>query len=60
MLDPPDTRYALGPSGNIAYQIIGNGPIDLVVVPGWFSHIDMQWEDLCGGHISGNSRRLRA
>ena len=40
----PDTRYAKGPSGSIAYQVIGNGPMDLVIVPGWFSHIDKGWE----------------
>ena len=31
--------------GDIAYQVVGDGPMDLVVVPGWFSHIDMQWDD---------------
>jgi len=41
----PDTHYAEGPEGNVAYQIVGDGPIDLVVAPGWFSHIDKQWED---------------
>ncbi len=41
----PETHYAKGPEGNIAYQIVGNGPFDLVVAPGWFSHIDKQWED---------------
>jgi pimeloyl-ACP methyl ester carboxylesterase len=45
MLHPPDTHYAMGPSGNIAYQIVGDGPIDLVIVPGWCSHIDKQWEN---------------
>jgi pimeloyl-ACP methyl ester carboxylesterase len=41
----PETRYAKGPEGNIAYQVVGDGPIDLVVVPGWFSHVDMLWGD---------------
>ncbi|OBK71088.1 adenylate/guanylate cyclase domain-containing protein [Mycobacterium sp. 1274761.0] len=45
MVRTPDTHYAKGPSGNIAYQVIGKGPIDLVVVPGWCSHIDKHWED---------------
>jgi pimeloyl-ACP methyl ester carboxylesterase/class 3 adenylate cyclase len=44
MLTMPDTRYAKGPSGAIAYQVIGSGPMDLVIVPGWFSHIDKGWE----------------
>ena len=41
----PETRYAKGPGGNIAYQVVGDGPIDLVIVPGWFSHVDMLWGD---------------
>ena len=45
MVGQPDTHYAKGPEGNVAYQIVGDGPIDLVVVPGWFSHVDLQWED---------------
>ncbi len=44
MVRIPDTHYATGPSGKIAYQVIGDGPIDLVIVPGWFSHVDKQWE----------------
>ena len=45
MVRQPDTHYAQGPEGNVAYQVVGDGPIDLVVVPGWFSHVDLQWED---------------
>lgn len=29
---------------SIAYQVVGDGPLDLVVVPGWISHLDMQWD----------------
>ncbi|OBF35563.1 hypothetical protein A5724_15380 [Mycobacterium sp. ACS1612] len=45
MVRQPDTHYAKGPNGNIAYQVVGDGPTDLVIVPGWFSHIDKQWEN---------------
>jgi pimeloyl-ACP methyl ester carboxylesterase/class 3 adenylate cyclase len=41
----PETHYAQGPEGNIAYQVVGDGPIDLVIVPGWFSHVDLMWGD---------------
>jgi class 3 adenylate cyclase/pimeloyl-ACP methyl ester carboxylesterase len=41
----PETRYAKGPGGYIAYQVVGDGPIDLVIVPGWFSHVDLLWGD---------------
>ena len=54
MFDQPQTRYAKGPEGDVAYQVVGDGPIDLVVVPGWFSHIDLQWDDPSGGRFSGN------
>jgi pimeloyl-ACP methyl ester carboxylesterase len=29
---------------SIAYQVVGDGPVDLVLFPGWFSHMDLQWE----------------
>jgi class 3 adenylate cyclase len=45
MVRQPETRYANGPEGNIAYQVVGDGPMDLVVVPGWFSHVDLLWGD---------------
>ena len=41
----PETRYAHCGSINIAYQVIGDGPIDLVLVPGWVSNIDVLWEE---------------
>jgi class 3 adenylate cyclase len=43
MAQLPETRYAKGPGGDIAYQVVGDGPMDLVVVPGWFSHVDLLW-----------------
>lgn len=45
MVRQPETRYAKGPEGNLAYQVVGDGPTDLVIVPGWFSHVDMLWGD---------------
>ena len=45
MFDLPQTRYAKAPEGDVAYQVVGDGPRDLVVVPGWFSHLDLQWDD---------------
>ncbi len=42
----PETRYAKAPDGvSIAYQVVGNGPRDLVWVPGWISHIEAAWEE---------------
>jgi class 3 adenylate cyclase len=46
MTDPPQTRYAKADDGvHIAYQVFGDGPIDLVVIPGFISHLDLVWED---------------
>jgi class 3 adenylate cyclase/alpha-beta hydrolase superfamily lysophospholipase len=40
----PTTRYAKAPDGvSIAYQVIGDGPRDLVWVPGWVSHVEAAW-----------------
>jgi len=41
----PDTRYARSGEVNIAYQVLGKGPPDLVLVPGWVSNIDVFWEE---------------
>ncbi|HYY55230.1 MAG TPA: adenylate/guanylate cyclase domain-containing protein [Candidatus Dormibacteraeota bacterium] len=41
----PQTRYARSGDTNIAYQTLGEGPIDLVYVPGWVSNVEMQWEE---------------
>ena len=39
------TQYARSGDANIAYQVVGDGPIDLVVTWGWLSHIEVFWED---------------
>src|SRR5437763_301184 len=42
---PPQTRYATSGDIHIAYQVVGEGPVDLVFVPGFVSHLDLQWAD---------------
>lgn len=44
-MTPPETRYARSGELHIAYQVLGDGPIDLVWVPGWISNIDHYWEE---------------
>lgn len=39
----PNTQYTKSGRINIAYQVFGSGPIDLVYVPGWVSNIDWMW-----------------
>jgi class 3 adenylate cyclase/pimeloyl-ACP methyl ester carboxylesterase len=42
--DLPETRFARSGSVSIAYQVMGTGPIDLVLVPGMVSHVEMMHE----------------
>src|SRR5947209_3486540 len=45
-MQPPDTRYARRADGvSIAYQVFGDGPVDLLYAPGFISHLDLQWTD---------------
>jgi len=41
----PQTRYARSGKVHIAYQVTGEGPLDLVFVPGWVSHVELSWEE---------------
>jgi len=41
----PTTRYAKSGDYNIAYQVVGDGPTDLVFVPGFVSHVEHAWEE---------------
>src|SRR3954451_14937205 len=40
----PDTHYAKSGDLRIAYQVVGDGPFDLVLVPGFVSHVEAAWE----------------
>src|SRR5215217_1557996 len=40
----PPTRYARSGGASIAYQVVGDGPNDLVLVLGFATHLDLQWE----------------
>jgi pimeloyl-ACP methyl ester carboxylesterase len=44
MSSMPETRYAKSGDTYVAYQVMGEGPFDLVFVPGFISHLDMQLE----------------
>ena len=41
----PAIHYARSGEISIAYQVVGNGPIDLVFVPGFISNLEVHWED---------------
>ena len=42
-MDAP-IRYAKSGDVNIAYQVTGDGPFDLVLVSGFVSHLDNDWD----------------
>jgi class 3 adenylate cyclase len=44
VVDVPDIRYARSGDVSIAYQVLGEGPLDLVVVRGSLAHLDSVWE----------------
>src|SRR5438067_11953714 len=41
----PKTQYTRSGDLHIAYQVVGEGPFDLVYVPGWVSHVELAWEE---------------
>ena len=43
-MEPPETRYAKSGDVNIAHQVVGDGPIDIVLVDNWFSHVEAMWD----------------
>jgi pimeloyl-ACP methyl ester carboxylesterase/DNA-binding CsgD family transcriptional regulator len=47
----PETRYAKSGEVRIAYQIVGQGPLDLVFVPGCISNLDVHWEEPGFSHL---------
>lgn len=48
-------RYAKTGTVNLAYQVIGEGPVDLVLSPGWVTHLDLAWDI---PHLARFLRRL--
>jgi pimeloyl-ACP methyl ester carboxylesterase len=51
----PETRYARSGEVSIAYQVLGEGPIDLVVVPGLCGNVEYEWQER---HMAAFRRRL--
>jgi len=54
-MEYPETRYARGKEGAVAYQVLGDSPLDLVFIPWWVSNVDAMWEELS---IANFLRRL--
>jgi pimeloyl-ACP methyl ester carboxylesterase len=43
-MEVPETEYARSGDLNVAYQVSGGGPFDLVFVPGYVTHLELHWE----------------
>ena len=39
----PETRYARSGEVSVAYQVVGDGPFDVILVPGFVSHVELVW-----------------
>ena len=48
---PPVTRYAKAGELSIAYQVVGEGPFDLLWIPGWVSNVELAWEEPLLAHF---------
>ena len=52
MTEIPQTRYAKAPDGtSIAYQVVGDGPVDLVYATGIWSNVEIMWEHPFWAHF---------
>jgi len=45
VIEAPEVRYVRNGGASLAYQVVGNGPIDLVEASGMFSHLEAKWEE---------------
>jgi pimeloyl-ACP methyl ester carboxylesterase len=51
-MDIPETKYAAAPDGtSIAYQVVGDGPVDLVYASGIWSNVEVMWEEPRWAHF---------
>ena len=41
----PEIRYTKSGDVHIAYQVVGDGPVDLVYIPDWVSNLELQWDE---------------
>ena len=43
-INPGETQYARNDGASIAFQVIGSGPVDIVMVNGWISNVELAWD----------------
>jgi hypothetical protein len=54
-----EVRYAKSGDVSIAYQVTGDGPFDLVLVSGFISHLEIDWQEPRHARSSIGSARSR-
>src|ERR671920_1005999 len=54
----PETRYGDSHGVSIAFQVIGAGPVDLVMAPGFVSNVEMWWAEPKFVHLFERFRRF--
>ena len=47
----PETHYTRGKEGHVAYQVVGDGPFDVVFIPSWLSCVEAMWEEPTLAHF---------
>ena len=47
----PETKYTRSGDLNIAYQVVGHGPRDLVCIPGFVSNLEHYWDEPRNAHF---------
>ena len=59
----PEIRYAKSGDIHIAYQVFGNGPENLVIIPGFISHVEHVWDSPDQAawftHLARRARQIR-
>jgi pimeloyl-ACP methyl ester carboxylesterase len=62
MTQRPETRYAWNGDVSLAYQVVGDGPIDLVYLQGYGSHVVLNWDGPALSHflrdLAGHARLI--
>lgn len=58
-MERPQVLYAKQGDHHIAYQIIGDGPIDIVLLPAWLSHLEGNWDTAFASYLIGLSKFSR-
>lgn len=54
-MEAPSTAYARSGDAHIAYQVVGDGPVDILLIPHFYQHLELWWEDR---HRAGLVRAL--